>query len=76
MVVCKNCGNSVEEGKFCEKCGAPLPESVAEGSLLTKGADSIDKIWSSVNKAASDFLAIKSDFSDNVLICKAKNKER
>lgn len=78
MVVCSNCGASVEEGKFCEKCGSPLvpkenanPNEFNNQSAIPQSKGGFfDKISSSMNKAASDLMAIKSDFSNGVLICK------
>ena len=78
MVVCSKCGQVVEEGKFCEKCGSPLvpKEGVSPSEISSvannqsSGGGFFDKIGSSMNKAASDLMAIKSDFSNGVLICK------
>ena len=78
MVVCSKCGQVVEEGKFCEKCGSPLvpKEGVSQSDISNMANNQsssggfFDKISSSMNKAASDLMAIKSDFSNGVLICK------
>ena len=78
MVVCSKCNQVVEEGKFCEKCGSPLvpKEGVSQSDISniannqSSGGGFFDKISSSMNKAASDLMAIKSDFSNGVLICK------
>ena len=77
-MICSNCGADVMPGRFCEKCGKPL---VPKDSVNLKdtsnmpnnqslGTGFFDKISSSMNKAASDLMAIKSDFSNGVLICK------
>ena len=78
MVICSNCGASVAEGKFCEKCGSPLvpKEGVSPSDINSatnnkpSGGGFFDKISSSMNKAATDLMAIKSDFSNGTLICK------
>lgn len=78
MVVCSNCGASVEEGKFCEKCGSPLvpkenatPNEFNNQNVTPQSKGGFfDKISSSMNKAATDLMAIKSDFSNGILICK------
>lgn len=77
MVVCSNCGKTVQEGKFCEKCGQPLvpkenvsPEVNAENNSGIQGSVGgfFDKIGSSINKTATDLMAVKSNFTDGVLI--------
>ena len=81
MVVCSKCGATVVEGKFCEKCGSPLVASDGasgtysqsyggQGSSTAGGF--FDKISSSMNKAASDLMAIKSDYSNGTLIYMVK----
>lgn len=78
MVVCSKCNQVVEEGKFCEKCGSPLvpkegvnPSDISDASNnQSQGGGFFDKISSSMSKAASDLMAIKSDFSNGILICK------
>lgn len=78
MVVCSKCNQVVEEGKFCEKCGSPLvPKEGVNPSEISSAANNqssgggfFDKISSSMNKAATDLMAIKSDFSNGTLICK------
>lgn len=78
MVICSNCGASVAEGKFCEKCGSPLvpKEGVSPSDINSatnnkpSGGGFFDKISSSMNKAATDLMAIKSDFSNGTLIYK------
>ena len=79
MVVCSKCGATVVEGKFCEKCGSPLVASNGASTSETRsqsyggqGSSAaggfFDKISSSMNKAASDLMAIKSDYSNGTLI--------
>ena len=75
MVVCSNCGKTVSEGKISEKCGKPLvpkegavPSEVNENN--NNGTSFFNKISSSMNKAASDLMAVKSDFSNGTLIYK------
>ena len=78
MVVCSKCGQVVDEGKFCEKCGSLLvPKEGVNPSDISNmvnnqssGGRFFDKISSSMNRAASDLMAIKSDFSNGILICK------
>ena len=78
MVVCRKCGQVVEEWKFCERCGSPLipKEGVSPSDVSSaynnqaQGGGFFNKISSSMNKAASDLMAIKSDFSNGILICK------
>ena len=78
MVKCPNCNNVVQEGKFCEKCGSPLvpKEGVSPSDINSatnnkpSGGGFFDKISSSMNKAATDLMAIKSDFSNGTLIYK------
>ena len=78
MVVCSKCNQVVEEGKFCEKCGSPLiPKEGVNPSDISSAANNqgsgggfFDKISSSMNKAASDLMAIKSEFSNETLVFK------
>ena len=66
--VCPKCGASNNGGKFCEKCGTPLEQGLP---LPNQSKSSIfNKIGSSMNKAASDLMAVKSDFSNGTLIYK------
>ena len=78
MVKCSNCGKIVQEGKFCESCGKPLVP--AEVVLNVKKQTStnekkqsnggfFDKVVSAINKAVTNLLAIKSDYSNKTLIC-------
>lgn len=79
MVVCSNCGKTVQEGKFCEKCGQPLvPKENATPLVNVENNSNIqssvsgffDKIGSSINKTATDIMAIKSDFSNDTVLYK------
>lgn len=67
--VCPNCGAPVTGGKFCEKCGTPL--SAASGINSSVGGF-FDKIGAKVNKATSDILAIKSDYSNGIVLYKVE----
>lgn len=83
MVKCPSCGAVVGEGKFCEKCGSPLagatPVSgnevntnqapVNNSNVNNSVGGFFNKINASVNKAATDLMAIKSDFSNATIIC-------
>lgn len=64
---CPNCGAEISGGKFCEKCGAPLT-SVNENA--NSQSSFFDKLKNQANKAATDLLALKSDFSNGNILFK------
>ena len=65
MNVCPNCGAEISGGKFCERCGAPL--NFSNNSFETQNSI-FDKLKKQANKAATDLLAIKSDFTNGNII--------
>lgn len=66
MIKCSNCGAEVEDGKFCEKCGAPLNQE----NVINYGNSLFDKLKNQANKAATDLLAIRSELINGNLIYK------
>ena len=65
---CPNCGAEISGGKFCEKCGALLTNA---SNNVNSQNSFFDKLKNQANKAATDLLAIKSDFSNGNILFKA-----
>ena len=71
-LVCPNCGATNNNGKFCEQCGTPLVSGVNRPDNYKHSTGLFDKISSSVNKSVTDFMAVKSDFSNGTIIYLSK----
>lgn len=74
--VCPICNATNQYGKFCEKCGSPLSNqpaanNIKQNQFQKKNTGLFDKISSSVNRAATDMFAIKSDYTGGIIICKS-----
>ena len=78
MLKCPNCGSVVQDGKFCEKCGSSLAGAeVVDGSQINQSLNQeggskgsfFDNLKGSMNKAATDLMAIKSNYANNTIVC-------
>ena len=69
MIICPSCGKEVSEANFCENCGAKLNVHESNGSIGI-GSSIFNSLKNQMNKAATELLAIQSNFLNGNIIYK------